>query len=137
MVRDKSKLDTVIKQYGNKDNMETLLNRRSISSYNCWGFTAVMVGWETRLHWIHEDVMTDLLLRNSVTISESDVQNGDILVYSHKSDKLDLSHTAIMVDKDKRIFIHKPGGGPLELQDICGTLGNITYDGFYEYRRPK
>lgn len=102
--------------------------------YNCWGFTAFILGWNSRLEWLDEDEIEYFIEEYTVPIAKEELKPSDVLVYRYFDGII--SHTAVMVDPDSGIFVHKPGSMTLELQNIEGTIGEVDYGKVSEYRRP-
>ena len=120
------------------------------TSYNCWGFTAYVLGWTGRLRWLEMESMDSMLAQFSRPLKSGErVEPGDIAVYrgpwswdGDDYNKDELLHTAVVVSREKQLLIHKPGECPLELQNFDGVLEGSettehkTYDGIDEFRRP-
>jgi hypothetical protein len=102
--------------------------------FNCWGFTAFMQGWISKLKWIDCDTMIQLLEENSIPIDPKELVPGDIAVYE---DDNYLEHTAVITDPLSEEFIHKPGACALEMQNFDNTLGKHKYGKISEFRRSK
>ena len=120
------------------------------ADYNCWGFTAYILGWTRGLRWLEMESMDSMLALLSRPLrSDELVEPGDIAVYrgpwEWDGDEYyedELLHTAVVVSREKQLLIHKPGELPLELQNFEGVLEGSTtteektYGGIDEFRRP-
>ena len=101
------------------------------SYYNCWGFTAFAFKWNPKLCWLSEGSIERYL--EAFTKPVRKPKTGDILVMRRFSS---LQHTAILVDAENKLAIHKPGGWKLEVNTIEGV--EEIYPGLkITYRRIK
>ena len=139
-----------VRRYSNVNTRDHILRNLYDGYYNCWGFTACMVGWIDYLDWIRENQMTSYLLRYTEAVEKP--MNGDIAVYVHRGYKDTwmahrlpirvrdedgvLSHTAIVINADEGLLIQKPGGCRIGLQDFAGKLSEHNYGPIVEFRRP-
>lgn len=101
--------------------------------YNCWGFTAHVMGYSDELLWLDDYEMEEILADNTKHVDSPQI--GDIGVWN--SGGASLLHTATVVQvKPEVVFIHKPGNWQL----ACESLATISqrHDNYLElteYRR--
>jgi len=105
--------------------------------YNCWGFTANYLGWNTRLYWVNRETMEKLLLLNSKPVRK--IKPGDIAVFRMYGGLL--GHTAIVSklgdEHFKNQIIHKPASNELEVTTELDCMVNWHFFGkVTQYRRP-
>ena len=139
-------------------------NRKHSSWYNCWGFTKGILQTEDTFEWTELREMEDWLKDNTVEIKmhREPLKCGDIVVFRGVNEEEcycgveeydddgeitntpdctcepELLHTAILVDPDQMIIIHKPGGWPLERCTVERVgLEHPIYGEVTEYRRIK
>jgi hypothetical protein len=97
--------------------------------YNCWGFVAYYLGWETEAVWLDRYKMEEHLKANARPINPDEVQAGDIAVFRYGSH---LEHTAVIMPKTS-IVCHKPGNNPLVIETV--DAAHETYGGRISYVR--
>jgi hypothetical protein len=132
---DREFINSNVMKYGKPTVVNHILsNLDKRGKYNCWGFTAAMLNWVSELKWIDSRTMEHLLQSNSVPVDSDNVRNGDIAVYREEDDYLE--HTAIVIDVNEELLLHKPGSGKIEIQSFDGTVGDVTYGEIVEFRRP-
>ena len=123
--------------------------------YNCWGFTQGILDNQDEFEWVEMSEMEDWLQDNTVEVTR--LKCGDIVVFRGVDEdacccnmcneegaevacdcKPELLHTAILVDPEKMIIIHKPGGRQLERCTLESCMErNYIYGEATEFRRVK
>jgi hypothetical protein len=103
--------------------------------YNCWGFTARLLGWTKTMRWINRDEMVGLLIRSSVAVMFP--KEGDVAVFMDSDGRM--THTAVItevLETGDRVFVHKPGYRLLEMiTEKDAIKGYPEYGSIVEYRR--
>ena len=147
LTKVKSTLDsTVIYLNSNGVTEHTHAPREKRWRYNCWGFTRGILDKQEGFEWAGRYEMEKWLKRNTVHVTRP--KCGDIVVFRGVDEeegaefectcKPELLHTAILVDPEKMIIIHKPGGSPLERCTVDWVLQEAPHYGdVTEYRRTK
>ena len=105
--------------------------RNGNSGFNCWSATLFILGVEESLRWVWGHEMQEFLDKNTVEVSEDELQMGDILVMHQYGF---IKHTALYVQPN--VFFHKRGTNSSEsttLEGVCKTYRNMTIT----YRRVK
>ena len=82
--------------------------------YNCWGFVAFYFKWIKSALWIADYEMEDMLTTHTKAVTQP--RRGDIVVFRREGGEL--THTAVMVDKDQRLVCHKPGHHSLCVESV-------------------
>ena len=123
--------------------------------YNCWGFTQGILDNREEFEWVGANDMETWLKKNTVIVTRP--KCGDIVVFRGVDEedcccdmydeegaefsctcKLELLHTALLVDPEKMIIIHKPGGSRLERCTVDWVLQEAPHYGeVTEFRRVK
>lgn len=112
--------------------------KTNIKNYNCWGFTAYVLGWTDHAFWLIPSTIEHYLKIGSRKVRVPKI--GDIVVWrSKKGQRTFIDHTAIITgvhsDSSNQI-IHKPGGLELQLMPQREVNKLYPYGGIIEYRRP-
>jgi hypothetical protein len=109
--------------------------RRRCGGYNCWGFTAAMLRWTSKLLWLSDNDMEFYLAKHTKPVKRP--QTGDIAVFRQEDGFAELLHTAIVTNGKTRELIHKPGAQPLEYIKLTELYRwHREYGRKVEYRRP-
>jgi len=82
------------------------------NEFNCWGYTALSLGWISKPKWLSPEAMMAYIERNTREISPEEATIGDIVALYLKSDG-ELEHTAIVIGGD--VVIQKAGSCPIEV----------------------
>ena len=141
MVTNQMKAETIVKQVlniceaSNRDNLEHDPKVGKPSSYNCWGFTEVMEGWEEHLRRVDQNTIEAYLAEFTRKVPRDQLTPGCIAVYKFPLDhplRGRVSHTAIVVDPKAKTIIQKPGGDKLEIVSFMDV--QVEYGPVAEYR---
>ena len=103
------------------------------NKYNCWNFTATVMGHAEDYRWFMSDEMEAILDEHTIRVDTPQI--GDIGVWDDQGRCL--LHTATVVQVEPEVvLIHKPGLTPL----ACETLEELhrkhpCYRKLTEYRR--
>lgn len=101
------------------------------SLYNCWGYVAYLLGWQTKNRWVDRELMNELLDHHTEVISqwnlrigfpdEEVVEPGTVISWWHEDGNY-LEHTSIVTGRDPETgeiyVLSKLGQEPRE----CNTL---------------
>lgn len=121
------------------DKVQKINSSNETYRFNCWGYTAHLLGWDKRAHWLdHEDI--DRLLDEKTTrIAKKNLAFGDVIVYEAEDSYyggIVTTHTAVYIGNGK--VTHKPGRFDIEtipLADVLKRYGHY-YGKVAYYARP-
>ncbi len=108
------------------NNMPARVPDKERGVFNCWGFTAWYLQWETEALWLEGWKMESHLKMHTYPISKEDAKAGDIAVF-RRGDFL--THTAVILPGGD-VVCHKPGGTPLCIDTIKSastSYGEVSY----------
>jgi NlpC/P60 family len=97
--------------------------KRGGYGFNCWGATLFTIGAIDKLEWLECDEITEFIENETISISESALQRGDILVLIDRWDEI--MHTAIYLGRGK--YFHKSGSNHSEITDLRSIL-HVYYE---------
>ena len=103
---------------------------------NCWGLTALILGWIARPDWLGSYEMQSLLSAKSRPVRKKEARVGDIIVFK---DAGYLTHTAIITELgDDPVVVHKPGTLKVYVEPLSTILAKHTaYGNKLRYARPR
>jgi hypothetical protein len=118
-----------IKEQFRNNSLPVRIPSPSGERYNCWGFVAFYFRWLPYADWLERSEMEEAL--DEYTKEVPQPRKGDIVVFRRDGQ---LTHTAVMLDKDQAIVCHKPGHDPLCVEALH-TVENCYSYGQSSFRR--
>jgi hypothetical protein len=117
-------------------------NPQPLNAYNCWGYTAYLLGWEPCAEWLRVKVMERHLEEHTVEIgrynlkghnpSDIVVEPGTVISWWDGSGRW-LEHSSIVVGQDEvtgELYLLEKYGG---MKRQCGRLSQTWLNMGYAY----